>query len=85
MLYLCVQNLSVIINLQVVMLFGNGAALRSIYYYRGYIYYFGLSNGMAQLCRMDKSGTTREVIGELIPNDGVDSIRAVFQGNTLYI
>ena len=35
---------------------------------------------MAQLCRMDKSGTTREVIGELIPNDGVDSIRAVFQG-----
>lgn len=65
--------------------FGNGAALRSIYYYRGYIYYFGLSNGMAQLCRMDKSGTTREVIGELIPNDGVDSIRAVFQWEYAFI
>ena len=40
---------------------------------------------MAQLCRMDKSGTTREVIGELIPNDGVDSIRAVFQGEYAFI
>ncbi len=59
--------------------------MRSIYYYRGYIYYFGLSNGIAELCRMDKSGTTREVIGELIPNDGVDSIRAVFREYALYM
>lgn len=29
---------------------------------------------------MDKSGTTRETIAELMPNDGVDSISAVFQG-----
>ena len=65
--------------------FGNGAALRSIYYYRDYIYYFGLSNGMAELCRMDKSGTTRETIAELMPNDGVDSISAVFQGEYAFV
>ena len=65
--------------------FGDGEALRSIYYYRGYIYYFGLSNGMAQLCRMDKSGTTRESIAELMPNNGVDSIRAVFQDEYAFI
>ncbi len=67
------------------MLFGNGAALRSIYYYRDYIYYFGLSNGIAELCRMDKSGTTRETIAELMPNDGVDSISAVFQGEYAFV
>ena len=65
--------------------FGNGAALRSIYYYRDYIYYFGLSNGMAELCRMDKSGTTRETIAELMPNNGVDSISAVFQGEYAFV
>ena len=63
--------------------FGNGAALRSIYYYRGYIYYFGLSNGMAQLCRMDKSGTTREVIGELYLMMGLTRFELFFRGNTL--
>mgnify|MGYP002711198848 FL=1 len=65
--------------------FGNGAALRSIYYYRDYIYYFGLSNGIAELCRMDKSGTTRETIAELMPNNGVDSISAVFQGEYAFV
>lgn len=65
--------------------FGNKTALQSIYYYRGYIYYFGLSDGMAMLCRMDKSGTTRETIAELMPNSGVDSIKAVFQGDYAYI
>ena len=65
--------------------FGNKTALQSIYYYRDYIYYFGLSDGMAMLCRMDKSGTARETVAELMPNSGVDSIKAVFQGDYAYV
>ena len=34
----------------------------SIYYYNGYVYYMPVNNGMAELCRMDASGSSREIV-----------------------
>lgn len=63
---------------------GKYMVFSNIYYYNGYIYYMPLSSGMATLCRIDPSGTSREVIGELLPSDWSNSIHLTFQGDYAY-
>ena len=41
-------------------------------------------NGMANLCRMDKSGSTTKILGELFPSDGSSSIHLAFLGDYAY-
>lgn len=63
---------------------GQNMVLSNIYYYNGYIYYMPLSSGMATLCRIDPSGISREIIGELLPCGVANSIHLTFQGEYAY-
>ena len=62
----------------------NTCVIYNIYYYNEYIYYMPIINGMANLCRMDKSGSTTKILGELFPSDGSSSIHLAFLGDYAY-
>ena len=62
----------------------NTCVIYNIYYYNEYIYYMPIFNGMANLCRMDKSGSTTKILGELFPSDGSSSIHLAFLGDYAY-
>lgn len=63
---------------------GQSYVIDSIYYYNGYIYYMPVESGMAKLCRIDPSGVTREIVGELLPSTGTNAIHLTFQGDYAY-
>ena len=56
----------------------------SIYYYNGYVYYMPVNNGMAELCRMDASGSSREIVGQLLPSEATSAIHLAFNGDYAY-
>lgn len=62
----------------------NNCVIYNIYYYNGNLYYMPIENGMAKLCRMDSSGSSRQILGDLLPCENSSSIHLGFLGDYVY-